>query len=174
MDSYVGRKAVEFIREYDADRPLCLFVGFPGPHEPWDAPGEYATMYDPSKTPPPIARPELSAANGVPDYIAEKTDLQPRPASGMSKETIAAIRANYYGKISLIDHWIGEILAACGQRGILDDLFIVFTSDHGEMLGDHDRVFKRTFHESSIRIPQILRWPGRIPGGTTCNALEER
>ena len=50
-DGYVGRRAVEYIRAYDGDKPLCLFVGFPGPHEPWDAPLPYAEMYDPAGVP---------------------------------------------------------------------------------------------------------------------------
>ena len=53
-DSYIGREAVRFIDGYDRDEPMALFVGFGGPHEPWDAPGEYATLYDPDKTPPRI------------------------------------------------------------------------------------------------------------------------
>ena len=54
LDSYVGHIAAEFVEQYREDRPFALFVGFGGPHEPWDAPGEYATMYDPAAIPPPI------------------------------------------------------------------------------------------------------------------------
>ncbi len=169
LDSYVGRQAVSFIDGYGDDRPMCLFVGFPGPHEPWDAPGEYATMYDERRTPDPIPWPEHNRS--LPESIRAMDDFQPR--NGSTPENIRRIRANYYGKISLIDHWIGRILEACGEKGMLENMMIVLWSDHGEMLGDHRRVFKSTFHESSMRVPLIMSWPGRFSEGATSNALVE-
>jgi choline-sulfatase len=168
-DSYPGRKAVEFISTYQDERPMCLFVGFHGPHEPWDAPGDYATMYRPEETPSPIPIPQGNST--LPEHVQEKADFKPR--EGMKLEDIHNLRANYYGKISLIDYWVGEILAAFEDRGWLENLFIVFWSDHGEMGGDHGRLFKRTFHESSVRIPLILRWPGVIPQDVISDALVE-
>jgi len=168
-DSYVGRQAVQFVKAYADPRPLCLFVGFGGPHEPWDAPGEYAARYDPAQTPPPIPASALPAS--APAWLREKEDFRVWPGEVLANT--ARIRANYYGKIALIDRWIGEILQACSQRGWLDDLLVVFWSDHGEMLGDHGRLYKSTFHESSVRVPLILRWPGRIPAGAVSNALAE-
>ncbi len=169
LDSYVGRQATEYIREYRDERPMCLFVGFPGPHEPWDAPGKYATMYDEESTPDPIPWPGENER--LPAEIRDMDDFQPMGSS--TPENIRAVRANYYGKISLIDHWIGEITGALEERGMLDDTLSVFWSDHGEMLGDHRRVFKCTFHESSMRVPFIFRWPGHFEKGTTSDALAE-
>ena len=169
MDGYVGRRSVEFVDSAPEDRPTCLFVNFPGPHDPWDAPGKYATMYDPADSPPAIGVPPRPAT--LPDEVAQKEDFKTEP--GLTAEIAAAIRANYDGKITFVDHWCGEILAAYERRGWLDDLCVVFWSDHGEMTGDHGRVFKRTFHESALRVPLILRWPGRIPSGTVCDALVE-
>ena len=167
LDSYVGRIATEFVRDYDDPRPLCLFVGFPGPHEPWDAPGEYATMYPPASVPDPIPVPEQK----LPEAIAGKLDFE--RATGLDADTVRRIRANYYGKISLIDRWVGEILGTFEARGWLDDLHILFWSDHGEMAGDHGRLYKGVFHESSIRVPFIVRAPGRAPAGTTSDAPAE-
>ncbi|MCF7838890.1 MAG: sulfatase-like hydrolase/transferase [Candidatus Marinimicrobia bacterium] len=168
-DSYVGRKAIEFVDSYDQDRPVCLFVGFGGPHDPWDAPGEYASMYDPSAT--PAAIPAAEHLGALPTTIRDKWDLQSRP--DLTPEVIAAIRANYYGKISLIDRWCGDILLATERNGWNDNLLVVFWSDHGEMLGDHGRIQKCTFHESSVRVPLILSWPGTIPQASCCDALVE-
>jgi len=88
-------------------------------------------------------------------------------------DRIPQVRASYYGKISLIDFWVGRILEAFRRRGWLDDTFVVFLADHGEMLGDHGRLRKSTFHESNVRIPLILRWPGRFPANTVTDALAE-
>ena len=169
MDSYVGKKAVEFIESYDDPRQMCLFVGFPGPHHPWDAPGEYASMYDPIEMPEAIGIPPQNS--NLPDFVGKKSDLKYSP--DMTAQDIQKMRANYYGKISLIDYWFGRILDAYDIRGLLDDLFIIFISDHGEMLGDHGRISKCIFKESSVRIPLVIRWPGRIPAGSASDALVE-
>ena len=168
-DTYVGRKATEFVESYEDSRPLCLFVGFGGPHEPWDAPGEYATMYDPKDTPPPISIPD--AKSSLPDHVRAKKDFEVWPQA--VQDSISKIRGNYYGKISLVDRWFGHIMDAFQNRGWLDDLLIVHWSDHGEMAGDHGRFHKMTFHESSLRVPLTLRWPGQIPENATTAALAE-
>jgi len=169
MDSYIGQKSVEFVHAYTQSQPLCLFVGFGGPHPPWDAPGKYASMYDAADMPQPIPIPESSKT--LPGWIRSKKDFQV-----WSDDVVAntgEIRANYYGKVSLIDYWVGEILEACSQRGWSDDLLVVLWSDHGEMLGDHGRFSKATFHEASVRVPLILRWPEQIPANTETQALTE-
>jgi choline-sulfatase len=169
LDSYVGRKAVEFVDGYDDRRPMCLFVGFGGPHEPWDAPGRYAGMYKPEDAPKPTPIPDGYAA--LPDAVKAKPDFAVWPQALLAN--VPSIRANYYGKISLIDDNIGYILDAFERRGWLDDLLVVFLSDHGEMLGDHGRIRKSTFHEASVRIPLITRWPQRIPANEVSEALVE-
>src|SRR5215472_8618414 len=169
LDSRIGSKAVEFVETYADARPLCLFVGFAGPHEPWDAPGDYATMYRAEQTPPPIPIPPRNADS--PNWVVDNWAFEPLPVASLA--LVPQIRANYYGKISLIDHQIGRILEAYRRKGWLDELFVVFLSDHGEMLGDHGRLRKGTFHESSVRVPVLLRWPGHIPANTVTQALVE-
>ena len=167
MDSYIGRKSVEFIDSYDEDKPFCLFVGFGGPHEPWDAPGEYATMYNPNETPAHIQPTE--PGKWVTERGAQRMKLG--RVGNMTEEEIRKIRANYYGKVSLIDHWFGEIFTAMQRRGWWDDTLVVFWSDHGEMAGDHLRLHKSVFYDSSVHVPLMVRLPGQINGGSTSNAL---
>ena len=169
MDSYIGRKAVEFINSYSEDEPFCLFVGFGGPHEPWDAPGEYATMYSPDDTPPHI--PPAEPGEWVTEYGAQR--MEQGRINGMTEEEIRKIRANYYGKVSLIDRWFGEIFAALQRRGCWDDTLAVLWSDHGEMAGDHLRLHKSVFYNSSVRVPLMIRWPGQINSGITSDALAQ-
>ncbi|HTP48638.1 MAG TPA: sulfatase-like hydrolase/transferase [Casimicrobiaceae bacterium] len=169
LDSYVGRRAVEFVDAYRDERPMCLFVGFPGPHEPWDAPGSYATMYAPEETPPPIPVPPFNGK--LSSRVRRKAAFEAFSAQQLS--LIPQIRANYYGKISLIDEHVGRLLAALERRSMLDGSIVVFLADHGEMLGDHGRIRKGTFHESAVRIPLLMRWPGRIEAGAVSDALVE-
>jgi len=74
------------------------------------------------------------------------------------------MRVAYYAKMTLIDDWIGNIMAALQEKGMLDDTWVVYCSDHGEMLGDHGLVHKRVFYEGSTRIPCIIRPPSGIEG----------
>ena len=169
MDSYIGRQGVRFLEEYDRDEPFALFIGFGGPHEPWDAPGEYAEMYDPAETPPRIGPAE--PGDWVPERAAEWQRSGRNEA--MTEDDIRRIRANYCGKIALLDGWFGRIFAACEEKGLMDELLVVFWSDHGEMAGDHHLVHKSRFFESALRVPLIFRWPGHIPAGKTSSALAE-
>jgi choline-sulfatase len=168
LDAYVGQRSVEFVEGYDDLRPMCLFVGFPSPHSPWDAPGEYANMYDLREAPDPIPMPEYG---GLPEEIREMADFGCFRSTTL--ENIRGIRASYYGKISLVDHWVGRIVDALEDKGMLEDTLVAFWSDHGEILGDHRRIGKTTFHESSMRVPLIMRWPGHFEEGKTCDALVE-
>ena len=168
-DSYVGRQAVRFIEGYDRREPFALFVGFGGPHEPWDAPGEYATLYDPAQTPAPIEPAE--PREWVPAEAAAWQRQRHEPP--LNPDDIARVRANYYGKIALIDRWFGEIIAACERKRLWDDVFVLFWSDHGEMAGDHGRLCKSCFFESALRVPLIVRWPGRTAAGAVSRALAQ-
>lgn len=175
-DSYVGRTATEYLERYSDDRPFCLFVGFGGPHDPFDAPGNYAEMYAPSQMPPAI--PAAEPDEWVPEHVKQQA-TRDRGARGyfssaqpqLRPNQIAALRANYCGKISLIDHWFGQVLSAVEERGWAEQTLVVFWSDHGEMAGDHERLYKNVFYESALRVPLILRWPERIVPNAVSDAL---
>ena len=146
LDSYIGRVATEFITGYSGREPLALFVGFGGPHDPWDAPGEYATMYEPDAVPPPI--PLAEPGPWVPPAAAARMRAGRLDGpQGMGAADCRRLRANYFGKVTLIDRWIGTILDAVEHRGWRDDTLVVFLSDHGEMAGDHGRLHKVVFYE---------------------------
>jgi len=168
LDSFIGRKVVQYVKDYQDSRPSFLFVGFAGPHEPWDAPGRFSTMYDPEKCPDPIPEGNtgewLSMQSREYDHWAQY--IQPE-----NPHKYKEIAANYFGKISLIDEWIGRILDAYEEKGWLDNTVIMFLSDHGEMLGDLGRVSKSMFYESAVRVPLIIRLPDQLP--KISNALVE-
>jgi choline-sulfatase len=166
-DVYVGQQAVGYLRGYDRPEPWFCWVSFPGPHEPWDAPEPYASLYDPAHMPPPtppvfgpIDRPRghldrLLASEAVPFGPGE----------------VGRLRANYAGSVTLIDDQIGQILAAVADRGEADRTAVVFASDHGEMNGDHGLLYKRNFLGPAVRVPLIIRAPGAAGG--VCHAPVE-
>jgi choline-sulfatase len=153
-DVYVGQRAVEYLRAYDRPQPWFCWVSFGGPHEPWDAPEPYASTYDPQRMPPPVPRPERShdRPRGVLDErLAQALRLDPGD--------VAAMRANYAGKVTLIDDQIGHILQVVADRGEWDNTVIAFVSDHGEMNGDYGLLYKSNFLNGAVRVPLLVRTP---------------
>lgn len=151
-DGYIGETAAQYVESFEGDGPLYLQVGFLGPHPPYWAPGEYATMYDPEEMAPP-------KAVSTPRLI------------GRAKRA----RAQYLGRVSLIDHYVGRLCAALEARGMLENTLILFTADHGDLIGDYGIFDKRYFYEQSVCVPFIMAGPGielntRL-GGRICREL---
>jgi len=167
LDDFVGRTALEYIEGYRREEPLLLFVGFGGPHEPWDPPERWATMYDAANMPPP--EPHVEPGPWVGPKGAEYQRMRYR--EGILPEQAALIRARYFAKISHVDFWVGRILDACSDRGWMDNTAIVFWSDHGEMLADKDRLYKCVFYEQAARVPLIVRRPADENAGGVARAL---
>ncbi|MBT3273721.1 MAG: sulfatase-like hydrolase/transferase, partial [Spirochaetales bacterium] len=160
-DSYIGRRAAEWIGSVPDDFPWHYFVSFVGPHDPFDAPGEYADRYRNAEMPSPI-----------PVQADKKSTPYTRRQSGMEADQIKKTRRMYCAAIELIDDQIGLILNALEKRGMLENTLILFTSDHGEMLGDHGLYTKEFGYEQSIRVPLLLAGPG-VPKGRTSDTLVE-
>ena len=153
-DSITASRAIEHIQTRPPGQPWFVVVSFNGPHPPLDAPGGYATMYDPATVELPRSFVAPMKYNGK-EYSAE--DLR-------------RSKANYLGKMSLIDDRIGEIIAALKKRGAWENTLVVFAADHGEMMGAHNYMSKCKFYEESARVPLIVRWPGVAAPGTKVEA----
>ena len=168
-DVYVGQKAKHYLESYNRDEPWFCWVSFGGPHEPWDAPEPYASMYE---------------SGAMPEPIADAFDQAPRPDGWLDhlrkgrfcpdfeEGDIGAMRANYAGNVTLIDRQIGEILEVVEARGEMDNTVIAFTSDHGEMNGDHGLIYKMNFYDGALRVPLVVRVPGG-QGGIVNNSIAE-
>lgn len=152
-DVYVGQQAKRYLQDYSLTKPWFCCVSFAGPHEPWDAPEPYASMYDPSKMPEHIAR--TSMGNAPKSSLNWRFNHSPT----LSSEEISKLRANYAGNVTLIDDQIGEILETIKHRGEYKNTIVVFSSDHGEMNGDHQLIYKNTFLDGAVRVPLIIRTP---------------
>lgn len=123
--------------------------------------------WDQVPEPVPAAEPDA----WVPPAAAVR--MRAERIDGMTAAHARQVRANYYGKITLIDRWVGAVLEAIDRRGWRDDTLVVFLSDHGEMAGDHGRLHKTVFYEASIRIPLMVSRPGHTAAGTTAEGLVE-
>lgn len=156
-DKEVARCAVEFVeqRPETAD-PFLLVVGFALPHPPYVAPAaEYARFA--GRVPPPLpASPDPHPA-----------DADHRVSSGSAgmpddDPAIDRVRTAYYAQCSMLDENIGRVLSALDNSTFGEDTIVVYTSDHGDQLGDRGMWWKNTFYQSSVGVPLVMRWTGRI------------
>lgn len=158
IDMYCAAQAASWIRGHDAEAPFYLQVCFTGPHTPFDSPPDYRALYQPEEVPLPIL---AEPADPVSPQVAEM--LRTSRLDGMTEIHARMMVSHYYAKVTLIDHGVGMVLDALADTGVLDNTWVIYTSDHGEMLGDHRLKQKKVFYEGAARIPLIVRPPGGTP-----------
>ena len=142
----------------NAARPFFLFTSFIKPHPPFEPCPNYAQLYPPEKTHPPVrCAAELSPYDN--DIIVQN-GYKVGGADKVDDAALGKIRAAYYGCVSQVDEQIGLLLNSLETAGVLEDTVIVFTADHGEMLGDHYAFGKRVYYEQACRVPLIVAGPG--------------
>ncbi|MCY4403156.1 MAG: sulfatase-like hydrolase/transferase [Candidatus Poribacteria bacterium] len=158
-DVYVGQQAKKYLQNYNRQEPWFCWVSFGGPHEPWDCPEPYASMYNQNEMPKPVNRPAIgNRPLGSLDNLMKNRKKSPK----FDKGDVGKMRADYAGNVTLIDDQIGEILDTIESRGELDNTVIVFCSDHGEMNGDYGLILKSNFLNGAVRIPFIVRSPDTL------------
>ena len=166
---WASTRAIEFLDGVGKeDAPFFLWVNFFDPHHPFVAPSEYLDRYDPDSLPDPV---------GFEGELAAKPPIQGRAsaesyagfARGFTSYTsreIKEIIAAYYAMVTLIDDEVKRILDRLDALGLADDTIVIFTSDHGEMLGDHQLLLKGPMlYDCAVRVPLIMRWPEHLPAG---------
>jgi len=167
LDSFIGDEAVKWIHE-QAESPFFAWVAFNSPHDPYDPPENLAGLYRDAAIPepvgldedptskPPYQRENIRFYNSNPLFLTDYSKIDARQARTM--------RQHYLATVSLVDRQVGKILQALEARGLLESTLVVFSSDHGDHLGDHGLPFKSTFYESALMVPLIMRGPGLRPG----------
>jgi len=151
-------EAIRFIDE-DRDGPWFMSVNCFDPHPPFDPPRSHAERYDPAAMPGPHFRDSDLAAQARLSGV----DFQTEPRDPDSFDA-GALQAAYYAMIELIDENVGRLLDHLERTGQAADTLVIFTSDHGESLGDHGLLLKGCrFYEGLVRVPLIVSWPGRGP-----------
>ena len=160
-DSEVQFRTIEFLR-YEAlerpDTPFFLHVSYTQPHDSYQSLPKYLDRYSDVD----IALPRLDSEpvpNPVTDWLAVHHGIDKFPPS---EERIRASREAYFAMISHLDEFVGDIVAELKLLGLHDDTLIVFTSDHGDMMGERNMWFKRTFWEHSVKVPLVFYRPSRL------------
>jgi arylsulfatase A-like enzyme len=150
-------KTIDFIREHKAG-PFSYYVSIPDPHGPNTVRAPYDTMFDDIELPIPAS--------------LHKTDAQtPKWAlrAKLTEQSLQRLMKPYYGMVKCIDDNVGRILDELKKQDLLDHTIIVFTSDHGDLCGEHCRLNKGVPYEGSARIPFLIYYPGKIQPGTVVN-----
>ena len=151
--TWVADRAIDFLDEHNDDQPFFLWTSFIKPHPPFESPVPWNKLYRAADMMPPF-RPE-----GFEDLLTYWNHFQNRYKyrdKGYDEMLLRTIKAMYYATISFIDYHVGRILNALGDR--INNTLIVYTADHGEMLGDYGSFGKRTMLNPSVNIPMIVKW----------------
>ncbi len=163
--TWVCDRAIDFLdTQATTDDPFFLWCSFPDPHHPFTPPGRYFDLYDPSSIPLPETFGD-SHEGSMPHYrrLLENRGRQRGFMSpwAPTEEQFREAAAKEYGMITMIDDAVGRIVARLDSLGIADDTVVIFTSDHGDMFGDHSVMLKAAMHyEGCIRVPLLISRPG--------------
>jgi choline-sulfatase len=160
VDTWHGLEAVRWIEQYDRPEPFFLFVGFPGPHDPWDAPRAAVERYDDVEVSMPSStrRPTIEGTGRYGGLLNGFLWLS--DSDSMTTDAIRGMRRAYGADISIIDDAVGRVVAALDSKGVLDHTWVIYTSDHGEMGGNHGLMSKCVLYQPAVRVPLIIRPPG--------------
>ena len=150
----------------DDEVPLCLFLSYGTPHDPWEednVPAEWLARFDEADF--PLCE---TYADGSAEYWNPRMDRQWWLEN--VKPNLSRWQRIYYAMTANLDWNIGRLLQGLDAAGLGDDTVLVFSSDHGEMFGAHGRIAKNIFYDEATRIPMLMRWPGRIPAASVSEA----
>ena len=158
LGTYIADRAVAYLEQNTA-RPFAMWVSFMEPHSPFDFPVEYTGRIDPRRFSVPRIGPE--DYRQIPIVFRNLRDDEKR-----------GINAAYYTSVSFLDRNIGRVLAGLRRLNLEDDTFVVYMADHGYNLGHHGRFEKHCGYDQAMRVPLIMRYPGRVRRGVVKNFTE--
>jgi arylsulfatase A-like enzyme len=173
--TWVGDRTIAYMNDHK-DEPFCVWASFPDPHHPFDCPIPWSLLHalDDVDLPPHWEldldrRPwwHRASLEGKPQIRGDMAEFREKfsRTPPLNEIQLRNVIANYYGMISLIDHNVGRIIAELSRLGLLENTIVVYTSDHGDWLGDHGLLLKGPMHyEGLLRVPCLVQGPG-VPRG---------
>ena len=171
--TFVTERTIDFIEHAasaDDDEPWMVWCSFPDPHHPLSPPSPWLDRHHPDDMVLPATFDD--PGEGWPPHLKFLRDLQPddhdfvRPWGPTPEQARAALAATY-GMIEFVDDGVGRILATLDRLDLADDTIVIFTSDHGDMMGDHGLILKGVMHfQGCLRVPLAIHVPGNEPGRT--------
>jgi choline-sulfatase len=160
-DDEVGAQAMRVLYDHarsEDERPLCLVASFIHPHDPYATRQKYWDLYEDVD----IAAPSVPRPSSQDPHNARLEKVIALDAVDLDEQDIINARRAYYGNVSYVDEWVGRLRATLDDCGMADNTTILFTADHGDMLGEFGLWYKMSFREWSNRIPLIVHQPRRF------------
>lgn len=184
--AYVTERTIKYLENYartDRSQPFFIQCSFPDPHHPFTPPGRYWNMYDPEQIslPPSFNSGERPIAPHLEklyeERAANKANRDGQRTFAVTEREVREATALTYGMITMIDDGVGSILAWLKSLGLADDTVVIFTSDHGDFMGDHQLLLKGALHyRGLVRVPFIWSDPSRKTSGlvnpSLCGTLD--
>ena len=177
QEQIVAREATSWLREQrsrNRDQPWLLMTSFAHPHFPMNAARRFFDRYWPGNaTPPRIGRTGDTADHPltIGALRSDSGESQGHFLENVTEEQTLKARAAYFACVDQFDEMLGDFLAVLDRDGFLDNTIIVYTSDHGELAGEHGLWFKRTWHEASVRVPLIISTPEHRKGDLSASEV---
>ncbi|GAB5446250.1 sulfatase family protein [Gymnodinialimonas sp.] len=163
------RSEAWLVERAEEDAPFFLQMSFPDPHHPFTPPGHYWDMYDPADIPlpPSFCKGDLPPIRAMREALANGTDPRDNQSPfAVTEDEARAMIALTYGSISMIDDAVGRVLARLKALGLAENTVVIFTSDHGDYMGDHGLMLKLLLHyQGMTRVPFIWHDPTQPTDG---------
>ena len=163
--TWVADRAIDFLEQHDRRQSFFLWASFIKPHPPFESPVPWNKLYRAADMLPPHRPEQFEALLTWWNHYQNRYKYRDK---GYDEMLFRTMKAMYYACISFIDFNVGRILDALGDE--LRNTLLVYTSDHGEMLGDYGSVGKRTMLNPAVKIPMLLHWPDRLKAGQQIDA----
>ena len=164
MTAWTAKKTIRFLNSRP-EEPFGVTCSILQPHAPLIASEAYATFVDPSTIPMP-----KNIDGYYPPRLLENGKPPIPDAVSADEKGLGQFMALYYGLVKELDDWVGKILDALESNGYKKNTLVIFTADHGELMGSHNSFSKMQFFEECLRVPMILRYPGKIKAGLRLDA----
>jgi len=172
VDVWCAQIAADWLRAYDTDQPFYLQVNLPGPHSPFDSTTEFRALYD--VTDPRLGTAILEVPANPSPLVAFLLDHKEDGGFGtLTLDQSKALLLSYYAKITMIDYAVTRVIDALQETGLLDNTWLIYGADHGELVGDHMLWGKVAMYEGSVRTPLLVRPPGGVTGWTSEGLVDQ-
>jgi len=155
---WIGDRAIDYLKGRDTQRPFLLKASFVDPHDPYDPPASYLDRIDPGRVPEPVTSDDASLG-----AVLERFSRVPfiHRFEGLGRDDWLTMRRHYLASVAFIDDQVGRIMQTVREEGLAEDTAIIFTADHGDVLGDHGLAAKGAWHfDACYRVPLIIAGPG--------------
>ncbi len=169
FENFVSRESIRFLKRFSKDHPFFLIASYLKPHDPYMPPQRFADMFRAAdmKLPDTWGKVDLDR---IPKEIRARIERHAPTAEVRIPENAKQRIAMYYGNVAHLDESIGQVLSTLSELGLDENTIVVYSSDHGEMLGDHGLFQKFVFYEPSVGVPLIFRVPRVTQAGSVCQA----